>query len=158
MLNIIAATQSLINLIWKQPQNERAENKISEYVREIRIGADRSDPVLAPDPIAFTSVLAEALHCLVPKTVVIEHKDDIDMVMNELAEIITETNGSSWPKSRKDCLEGICIDLHDMNLVDSHIMPKLMALAESWNHHGYMFGAIFRRNCLAPAAETNSGS
>ena len=48
MSNLLAATKSLIHVIWNQPE-EFDENGISEYVETIRANADETDPIQSPD-------------------------------------------------------------------------------------------------------------
>ena len=99
----------------------------------IRANADSSDPVRSPDPIAFISVFAEVLYGLVPEAVVQRRKDEIYEVMGELAGIMKEEDGSSWPSSKKTCVENACWCFQILGLADSNLRPKLKRLGDTWN-------------------------
>ena len=133
-MNILTATKSLIHSIWNQPQDESDDRKIGECVEAIRANADESDPVRSPDPIAFIYVFARVLIGLVPLDVVRRRKDEIYEVMGELAGIVMEEDTSSWPCSRKECLEYACThflvtDLEDTKLI--HELTKLVRTLDS---------------------------
>ena len=93
-----------------------------------------SDPVRSPDPIAFIYVFAIGLYGLVPLDVVRRHKDEIYEVMGELAGIVEEEDGSSWPYSRKKCVEQTCSwHFYTLALVDTKLRPKLTKLVRNWD-------------------------
>ena len=60
-------------------------------------------------------------------------KDEIYKVMGELAGIIVEEDGSSWPHSRKECVENACVCFRTLALADSTLRPKLKRLGDTWN-------------------------
>ena len=93
-----------------------------------------SDPVRSPDPISFIYVFARVLRGLVPGDVVWRRKDEIYEVMGELAGIVVEEDGSSWPYSRKKCVEQTCSwHFYTLALVDTNLRPKLTKLVRTWN-------------------------
>ena len=73
------------------------------------------------------------LYGLVPKDVVRKRKDEIYEVMGELAEIVEEENGSSWPYARKECVENACSCFRILALADPNLRPKLKILGDTWN-------------------------
>ena len=99
----------------------------------IRGIGDRSDPVLSLDPIAFISVFAIVLDWLVPRHVVYRYRDKIDEVVDELAGIVVEEDGSSWPYSRKECVERSCKCFWAMSLDHDDIVHKLIRLVHTWH-------------------------
>ena len=105
----------------------------SEGVEAIRANADESDPVRSPDPIAFISVFAIVLGWLVPEDVVQGCKGEIYDVMGEFAGIVVEENGSSWPYSRRACVEWARIHFRRVDLEDRDLVPKLIELVHTWN-------------------------
>ena len=129
-MNLLKATRSLIRSIWDQSRDssDNGEIEIDEHVKAIRANADGSDPVHSPDPIAFIYVFATVLQDLVPLNVVEKRKDDIYRVMDKLAEIITELDGSPWPYSRRKCVEHTYVALRNMSLMDENLGPKLRHL------------------------------
>ena len=72
------------------------------------------------------------LHVLVPSDVVWRHKDEIYEVMGELAEIVEEEDGSSWPFSKKKCVEAACICFQTLALADLNHRLKLTSLVCTW--------------------------
>ena len=98
----------------------------------IRANADESDPVRSPDPIAFIYVFALVVDDLVPRNVVQRREDEIYEVMGELAGIVEEEDGSSWPDSRKSCVKLACIHFHGPALADTELRPKLTQLVHTW--------------------------
>ena len=106
--------------------------KIGERVKAIRDNADSSDPVRSPDPIAFISVFVMVLYGLVPEAVVQRRKDEIYEVMGELAGIVVEEDGSSWPYSRKECVAWTCDHFSTLALVDKKLRPRLINLVRTW--------------------------
>ena len=70
---------------------------------------------------------------LVPTNVVRRRKDEIYEVMDELERIFGEENGSSWPYSRKNCVEWTCLHFGAQNLEDPDLRPKLTTLVQAWN-------------------------
>ena len=99
----------------------------------IRDNDDESDPVCSLDPISFIYVFAHVLAGLVPRDVVRRRKDEIYEVMGKLARIVKEENGSSWPNSRKKCVENACAYFRNLDLADSNLRPKLKRLGDTWN-------------------------
>ena len=67
------------------------------------------------------------LWALVPEDVVRRRKNEIYEVMGELAGIVGEEDGSSWPHSRKKCLEYA----YGFTLADSNLEPKLRNLVHT---------------------------
>ena len=61
-----------------------------------------------------------------------EAQDEIYRVMDELAGIVTEVDGSSWPKSRQLCIEWEYVQLRDMNLTDGNLGSKLRTIGRTW--------------------------
>ena len=134
-MNLLTATQSLIHSIWNPPQDESDDRKIGECVKAIRANADSSDPVRSPDPIAFISVFAIVLDWLVPRDVVQGCKGEIYEVMGELAGIVVEEDGSSWPYPRTKCVEWVCRHFRSLDIEDRDLVPKLMKLVHTWDPH-----------------------
>ena len=99
----------------------------------IQDNADESDPVLSLDPIAFISVFALMLVCLVPREVVQGRKGEIYEVMGELAGIVVEEDTSSWPDSRKGCVESACKHLCSVNIQFHDLISKLTKFVDTWN-------------------------
>ena len=99
----------------------------------IRANAQSSDPVHSPDAIAFVYVFSIVLDHLVHKDVVKRCQDEIYVVMGELAGIVREENGSSWPNSRKECIEYACIHFREAGLEDPMLRPQLKELGNTWN-------------------------
>ena len=83
--------------------------------------------------MAFINVFAMVLVGLVPRDIVLRRKDEIHDVMGELAEIIVEEDGSSWPYPRKHCVEDVCRSFRILALADSNLRPKLKRLGDTWN-------------------------
>ena len=73
------------------------------------------------------------LNRLVPWGVVWSRKDEIYEVMGELAGIVEEENGSSWPYARKECVVNACSCFRILALADSNLRPKLKRLGDTWN-------------------------
>ena len=119
--------------MWDQPRDESDERLIGELVEAIRDNADLSDPVRSRDPIAFIYVFAIVLVGLVPEDVVRRRKGEIYEVMGELAGIAVEEDTSSWPDSRKECLEFACFHFHRTDLADAKLRPMLTRLVCTWN-------------------------
>ncbi|KAK7689221.1 hypothetical protein QCA50_007912 [Cerrena zonata] len=84
------------------------------------------------DPVVFISTFAEALRSFIPRSVRQEHRDILVKVMGEVANILTVTDGSSWSRSRRECVEWIHGRLFEMDLVDTQLMPKLGDVIRSW--------------------------
>ena len=72
------------------------------------------------------------LYCLVPFDVVRRREDKIYEVMDELAEIVTEVDGSSWSKSRQLCTEWTYDHLRDLHLADGNLRSKLRIIGWTW--------------------------
>ena len=70
---------------------------------------------------------------LVPWDVVRRREGEIYKVMGELAQIVWEEDGSSWPCSRKKCVERACRHFSIADLEDRDLVPKLMELVHTWN-------------------------
>ena len=68
-----------------------------------------------------------------PFDIVQRRKGEIYEVMGELAGIVGEADGSSWPFSRKRCVEFTRIDFDDSVLSDPKLTPTLTKPVESWN-------------------------
>ena len=75
---------------------------------------------------------------LVPKDVVRRRKDEIYEVMGELAGIVEEEDVSSWPHSRKKCVEWACLHFGGVNLEDPKLRTKLRRLGDTW-HSEYCY-------------------
>ena len=75
------------------------------------------------------------LHGLVPEDVVRGREDEIYEVMGELAGIVVEEDGSSWPFSRKECAEWACRHFRSVDHEDRDFVPKLVELVYTWNPH-----------------------
>ena len=73
------------------------------------------------------------LNRLVPRDVIRRSKDEIYEVMGELAGIDVEENASSWPHSRKECVEYACRHFGRVDLEDHDLIPKLIELVHTWN-------------------------
>ena len=67
-----------------------------------------------------------------PEDVVWRHENEIYEVMGELAGIIGEEDPSSWPRSRKECLEYACFHFRVTDLADTKLMPELTKLVRIW--------------------------
>ena len=87
----------------------------------------------SPDPIAFISVFVRVLFALVPSDVVRRRKDEIYEVMGELAGIIVEEDGSSWPYSRKQSVELASRHFWAVNLESHDPVPKLVEIVHTWD-------------------------
>ena len=68
-----------------------------------------------------------------PRDVVRRREDEIYEVMGELAGIAVEEDTSSWPHSRKECLEYVCFHFHLTDLADAKLRPKLTQLVRTWD-------------------------
>ena len=68
-----------------------------------------------------------------PRDVVQGRKDEIYEVMDELARIVVEEDGSTWLSSRKECVEWTCIHFGSVDLEDRDLVPKLIELVHTWN-------------------------
>ena len=68
-----------------------------------------------------------------PEYVVQRHKDEIYDVMGEFAGIVVEEDGSSWPYSRRECVEWACRHFRRVDLEDRQLVPKLVELVHTWN-------------------------
>ena len=73
------------------------------------------------------------LGLLVPEDVVQRRKDEIYEVMGELARIVVEEDGSSWPSSRKRCAEWACHHFWSRDLEDKNLRHKLTKLVQTWD-------------------------
>ena len=109
------------------------DKKIGECVKAIRANADELDPVRSPDIIAFVYVFAIVLNWLVPKDAVRKRKDEIYTVLGELAGIIVEEGGPSWPYSRTECVERASTHLWAVDLEYRDLVPKLIKLVHTWD-------------------------
>ena len=65
--------------------------------------------------------------------VVRRRKDEIYEVMGELAGIVEEENGSSWSRSRKECVERTSHHFRSIGLHSHDLVPKLKKLVRFWN-------------------------
>ena len=136
--------KSLIPSIWNRVQDWQGDQRIKEYVEAIQDHADQSDPVRSPDPVAFIYVFAIVLDQLVPRDVVQGCKGEIYEVMGELARIVVEEDGSSWPFSRKECVERACRHFGRVYLEDRDLVPKLLELVHTWNpEYNFTHGLLF---------------
>ena len=68
---------------------------------------------------------------IVPRDVVRRRKDEIYEVMDELAGIVVEEDGSSWSNSRKRCLMSACRHFEALALADTNLEPKLKRLVRT---------------------------
>ena len=71
------------------------------------------------------------LRGLVPEDVVRRREDEIYKVMGELAGIVEEEEGFSWPHSRRSCLTWARIHFASSALADEKLVPKLRKLEDS---------------------------
>ena len=65
---------------------------------------------------------------LVPRDIVRRRKDEIHDVMGELAEIIVKFDGSSWSRSRSECVRSTYRFIQILDLQYGHLGSKLRAL------------------------------
>ncbi|KAK7693018.1 hypothetical protein QCA50_002583 [Cerrena zonata] len=84
-------------------------------------------------PIALTYTFVHVLSRFTSPAVRQEHRDIIVEVMGELNDIIAIADGSSWPSSRRSCVERIHEALLGMSLIDEKLMPKLGDLIRTWS-------------------------
>ena len=103
-------------------------------MQAIRANADESDPVHSPDPIAFIYVFARVLWGLVPEDVVERRKDEIYEVMDELAGIVVELDGSSWSRSHSECVGWSYLFIQGLDLEHGHLDSRLRALGRTLSH------------------------
>ena len=115
------------------PPCESDDRKTGNCINAIWANVDESDPVRSPDPIAFVYVFARILDRLVPFDVIQRHRDEIYETMDELAEIITEGDGSLWSYSRQNCVEWAYAHFRSTGLGDSKLRYKLRSLGATWN-------------------------
>lgn len=127
MSNLLAATKSLIHVIWNQPE-EFDENGISEYVETIRANADETDPIQSPDLISFIYVFAFVFFGLVPENVTEMRKGEIHAVMGELAAVVPGPNATPWLDFHGKCTQQAYFAFHWAQLEDQNLTPKLRAL------------------------------
>ena len=116
LLNLVAATGSLIRCLWDRPQGESDDSKIRECFQVIRDNAYASHPVCSPDPIAFICVLAEVLAGLAPEDVVGRCEEKIYELMCELAGVVNGVDEQLTSKSRRKCVEQINPDFWSLYL------------------------------------------
>ena len=67
-----------------------------------------------------------------PEHVVERHNEEIYEVMGELAGIVVEEDGSSWPDSHKSCVKLACIHFDGSALADTRLRTKLTKLVHTW--------------------------
>ena len=65
---------------------------------------------------------------LVPRDIVRRRKDEIHDVMGELAGIIVKFDGSSWSRSRSECVRSTYRLIQILDLQYGHLGSKLRAL------------------------------
>ena len=107
------------------------DRKIAEYVEAIRANAHESDPFHSPDPIAFTYTFTGVLYWLMPENVIEEHEDEVCEVMDQLVDTIVGFDGSSWSRSRMDCVGWIYFFLQELNLEHGYHGSRLRALGRT---------------------------
>ena len=73
---------------------------------------------------------------LLPTDVVRRREDEIYEVVGELAGIVVEEDGSSWPDSRKSCVELARMHFNSSALADTKLRPKLTKLVHTWDPEG----------------------
>ena len=78
--------------------------------------------------MAFINVFAMVLVGLVPRDIVLRHKDEIHDVMGELAGIIVKFDVSSWSHSRSECVWSTYRFIQILNLQHGHLGSELRAL------------------------------
>ena len=72
------------------------------------------------------------LHWIVPTDVVWRREDEIDEMMDVLAEIVTEVDGSCWSKSRQECTEWAYYHLQSLRLTNGNLRSKLRIIGRTW--------------------------
>ena len=68
-----------------------------------------------------------------PRGVVQGCKGEIYEVMGEFAGIVVEEDGSSWPYSRKKCVEWTWGHFSSVDLEDRDLVHKLINLVHTWD-------------------------
>ncbi|KAK7677469.1 hypothetical protein QCA50_019582 [Cerrena zonata] len=94
---------------------------ISYWIRDIQT-----------DQIPLISTFVKVLCSLIPRDVIQEHRAIIFEVMDDLANILTVTDGSSWSRSRQEYVELTYQCLTCRYLVDTQLIPKLQDVIRSW--------------------------
>ncbi|KAK7684421.1 hypothetical protein QCA50_012368 [Cerrena zonata] len=134
ILNVVAATRTIIHFLWNRPHSESDVEKIIDCITTIRSEAGNPDSTLPLDPIALTYVFAIIIRSLSPASVVRNHRDDIFEVMSELAEIIDITDHSTWSYSRRRCVWRAWMCFQEGDSIDRVLVPKLCALCSGCDH------------------------
>ncbi|KAK7689223.1 hypothetical protein QCA50_007914 [Cerrena zonata] len=128
--NLVAATRDICRHVqmdfdtesWDGIDSDDIDlDDISYWIRDIQT-----------DRIALISTFVEVLYSLIPQGVRQEHRAIIVEVMDDLANILTVTDGSSWPRSRQAYVECIHRYLITIGLMDTQLIPKLGDVIRSW--------------------------
>ena len=128
------ASSSLIHTLWGLSRPESGLIKeIVDSVNQVRGSVVDVDPVLTPDAIVFAYIISAMLRHFVSKEVVQGQHEKLCEILNELAEIITELDGSSWTQCRRKCVEMTCIYLRGRGLSNNNLRIKLKAIGGTWN-------------------------
>ncbi|KAK7685874.1 hypothetical protein QCA50_011221 [Cerrena zonata] len=130
--NLVAAIRAICCSLWNRPQVE-SDVDMQNILYQINSSRIDSDPVIPMEPIALTYTFASILYDLTPRSVIREHRDILIRTMGELAGIITDPDGSSWPCSRQQCAELAQMFFMAMSLSDEHLVPKLDNFVPPWS-------------------------
>ena len=132
-MNVLTATRSIIRSVWGPLEGGPNNGGITSCIAIFRTSiADSSDPVALPDPVVFICVFAEVLFCLVPEASLWRQRGDIYVVMAELAAIMIESDGSSWPYPRRRCVQTTHSVLHAIGFAEKHLISKLEMLMHTF--------------------------
>ncbi|KAK7685881.1 hypothetical protein QCA50_011228 [Cerrena zonata] len=129
--NLVGATRAICHSLRNQSQTG-SDVDISGILWRINRTRSDSDLAIPIDPIALISTFAYVLYTLALPAVRQEHQEILVGVMGDLANIVTDTDGSSWSYSRKQCVIYTHSYFHEMDLVDEHLVSKLGNLICTW--------------------------
>ena len=82
------------------------------------------------DPVAYISVIVEALDSLIPRNIVARHRDEIYEVIDELVGACIGQDRRFWNPSYMECSEKIYRLVVKMGLTDEKLVRKLEELIE----------------------------